>query len=129
MALTASDLTRQEWLAYHPERAFHQHSQGVERSISARQRRAFRIARRAARLLKEQFSAQSVCVFGSLARSGAFTLYSDIDLAAWGIPAQRFYAAVAGVTGLSAEFRIDLVDANACPPALSAAIEAEGLPL
>jgi hypothetical protein len=40
--------------------------------------------------------------------------WSDIDLAVWGIPAAAFYEAVAAVTGLDAEFCIDLLDPESC---------------
>ena len=32
-----------------------------------------------------------------------YSVWSDIDLAAWGIPPERFFAAVAAMTGLSAD--------------------------
>jgi predicted nucleotidyltransferase len=68
-----------------------------------------------------------VILFGSLSAKRAFTRWSDIDLAAWGIPPEQFYAAVAMVTGLSAEFKLDLVDPQSCQPSLRAAIEQGGV--
>ncbi|KAF0108584.1 MAG: nucleotidyl transferase domain-containing protein [Anaerolineaceae bacterium] len=65
-------------------------------------------------------------MFGSLARAGDFTLWSDIDLAARGIPPKRVYEAVGAVTGLSAEFKIDLIELETCPAALRERIETEG---
>jgi hypothetical protein len=56
-----------------------------------------------------------------------FTRWSDIDSAAWGIPPDAFSRAVAAVTGLSAEFKIDLVDPEDCRPALRQAIDREGI--
>ncbi|HHY93177.1 MAG TPA: nucleotidyltransferase domain-containing protein, partial [Firmicutes bacterium] len=38
-------------------------------------------------------------------------------------------AAVAAVTGLSAEFKVDLVDVTACRPAIQKAAESEGIDL
>jgi hypothetical protein len=38
------------------------------------------------------------------------------------VPADRFYATVAAITGLSAEFKVDLVDAEACKASLREAI-------
>jgi predicted nucleotidyltransferase len=64
-----------------------------------------------------------------LAHDAWFTLWSDIDLAAWGIPPERFYDAVAAITGLSPAFRIDLVDPDACRSALRATVEREGIEL
>ncbi len=58
-----------------------------------------------------------------------FILWSDIDLAAWGIPPQRFYEAVADITGLSGEFQVDLVDPRSCQPTLHQDIVEEGMDL
>ena len=46
-------------------------------------------------------------MFGSLVHDAWFTPWSDIDLAAWGISPERFYGAVAAITGLSPTFRIE----------------------
>jgi hypothetical protein len=43
--------------------------------------------------------------------------------------ADRFYAAVAAVTGLSPEFKIDLVDAETYKPSLREAIHRDGIPV
>lgn len=95
--------------------------------LSKRYRRAWRLAKKAAGILKESFSAKKVVVFGSLTRRSWFNQWSDIDLAVWGVPDHRFYAAVGSITGLSAEFKIDLVDANNCPDYLRRAIQNEGI--
>lgn len=58
-----------------------------------------------------------------------FTPWSDIDLAVEGAPAERFYAAVAFVTGLSETIQIDLVDLNQCNQTLRLAIERKSLEL
>lgn len=83
-------------------------------------------AKRAAQILRKSFEAKRVVLFGSLVENGGFTQWSDIDLAAWGIPPQQFYAAVAAVTALSNEFKIDLVDAEVCPPTLRDVIDSKG---
>jgi predicted nucleotidyltransferase len=72
--------------------------------------RAWDTARSAARLLKESYEARRVVVFGSLASESRFTKWSDIDLAAWGIPYDKFFRAVAAVNDLGGEFSVDLVD-------------------
>ncbi|MCK9420078.1 MAG: nucleotidyltransferase domain-containing protein [Nitrospirae bacterium] len=78
--------------------------------------------------LKRRFGAKKVALFGSLAR-GEFDRWSDIDLAAWGIPAADFYRAVAFATGFSGNWRVDLVDAEDCSPSLRAVLEREGVEL
>lgn len=98
----------------------------TSRELAKRRRKAYQTARKAAEILRREFGAQKVIVFGSLSRRGGFTLWSDIDIAAWGIPAPRFFDAVAAVTGFSAEFKLDVVDPESCPPALREVIEQEG---
>lgn len=100
-----------------------------EQAIAMRYQEAMKVARRAAALLKSSFGARKVAVFGSLASASRFTRWSDIDLAVWGIPEKRFYAAVAAVTGLSRRFRIDLVDPADCRESLKEAIDREGVEL
>ncbi len=90
---------------------------------------AWNAARAASHILKEKFGAFRVVLFGSLARPSDFTQWSDIDIAAWGIPADKFYRAVADVTGFSKEFDINLTDVDTCPPKLLKAVEKEGIDL
>jgi predicted nucleotidyltransferase len=87
------------------------------------------VARAAAKVLREQFGATRVVAFGSLAHRDGFTLWSDIDLAAWGITPGAFYRAVAVVTGISPEFKVDLVAPEDCQPTLRHVIEREGVAL
>jgi predicted nucleotidyltransferase len=123
MSETALDLSREEWRAYRP---------GVRIAsldVSDRWERAWEVAQTASDLLRLRFGATRVVVFGSLAHREWFTPWSDIDLAAWGIPPGAFYRAVAAVTGLSAEFKVDLVAPEDCRPTLRRAIEQEGVAL
>ena len=126
---TALDLSAEEWKSYAPLQAIRQHHSSVRAQLAQRRRRAMRVARQAAALLRSDFSAQRVVLFGSLASRGGFTLWSDIDLAVWGVAPQQFFAAVAAVTGMSAEFKIDLVDLGFCPASLHKAIEQDGVDL
>lgn len=96
-------------------------------TLTKRYQEAWELAKRAALLLKESFGAKNVFVFGSLVKNSWFTRWSDVDLATWGIPPDRFYAAVGAVTGLTTDFKVDLVDAKACRDSLRKAIEAEGI--
>ncbi len=66
-------------------------------------------------------------VFGSLARTKFFSQWSDIDLAAWGIAPDKYFSAVAVVTGLSPDFKIDLVEPDTCNEALRSSIQKYGL--
>lgn len=53
--------------------------------LEKRHQHAWAIARQAADILKEEFKASRVVVFGSLVQPGRFHLSSDIDLAVWDI--------------------------------------------
>lgn len=99
------------------------------KSAPERREKAWATARQIAQMLHEEYGATRVRVFGSLVHGGWFGPKSDIDLAVWGIPAHRFYCAVAAATGYSHEFEIDLLDPHDCRPVLRQVIEDEGFDL
>jgi len=129
MSLTALELSPEALKKYRPLEAIRRRRKKQGAEISRRRRRAHTAARKAAKLLKTEFGAKEVILFGSLARRGSFTLFSDIDLASRGIPSDRYYTAVDTVLRLSAEFKIDLVELETCPPTLLKSIEKDGKPL
>jgi predicted nucleotidyltransferase len=129
MIKTALELTAEEWRAYQPWARNLQHHREEEATLRQRREEAWDVARAAAITLRQRFGATRVVVFGSLTRPAQFTRWSDIDLAAWGIPADRSYQAVAAVASLSPHFKIDLVDIEVCRPALRQVIEQEGVAL
>lgn len=94
--------------------------------IKPRLAQAWKIARRAARLLREQFHATRVVAFGSLLHEKRFHEWSDIDLAAWGLSPEQTFRAIGAVMDLDRTFEINLVDVNACSASLLASIEREG---
>jgi len=118
-----------EWRAYRPGDPPQSLSASLSTTAEDFRLQAWEVARRAARLLREKYEATRVVLFGSLAHEAWFTPDSDIDLAAWGIPAERFYRAVAEVTGMSPIFKIDLVDGETCRASLRAVLEREGVEL
>jgi len=97
--------------------------------IKRRREQAWRVARRAARLLKDEIKATRVLVFGSLVHSDCFTRWSDIDLAAWGIAPEDTLRAIGAVLDLDDEIEVNLVDVNTCRPSLLAVIERDGVEL
>jgi uncharacterized protein len=127
MTHTTRELPRERWSTYQTAAAIRQRRQQNAAFEMQRRERAWRLARAAAEVLYENFGAARVTVFGSLANNNQFTQWSDIDLVAWGIPPDRFYAAVAAVTALSADIKIDLVDPDNCPLSLQEVIEREGV--
>lgn len=124
--MTALDLSPEALKQYRPHEAVRRRKGAASEELSKRRHRAMMVAHKAADLLREEFGAKDVFVFGSLARRGGFTPWSDVDLAAFGIPPSRFFEAVGAVIGLSSEFKLDLVDIETCPDSLREAIVTEG---
>lgn len=118
---TALDLSPQQWQSYNLAML-----PSCEADLE-RWQRGWQLAHILASLLREQFGATRVAVFGSLNQPDWFDAHSDIDLAVWDIPPTRFYQAVAAVTALSSEFEVDLVDGDACLPHLSKTLEKEAI--
>jgi len=79
------------------------------RETEDRRRAAWVTVRRAARVLKEDFGATQVIVFGSLAHGAWFGPRSDIDLAAEGISPEAFWRAWCALDRLDPAFEIDLM--------------------
>lgn len=78
-------------------------------------------ARNAATVLKGEYGATRVVLFGSMLDPEHMTRHSDIDLAVWGIKSDDYLRA-----GVAAEkghqFSVDLIDAETTPPYIQAAI-------
>lgn len=100
------------------------------RRAAARRRaeQALGVARKAAAVLRQEFGAERVWLFGSLAR-GTFDAASDIDLAVDGIEEKAFLRALGRLISLHPDFSVDLVDIREARPGLRRAIEEEGVPL
>ncbi len=129
MAKTALDITGDEWRAYDMGAAVRRRQASVDHQAQERWEQAQELAREAARRLREQFGARRVLLFGSAVERSSFTRWSDVDLAVWGVPPERFYAAVAAVTSLSTDIPVDLVDTEQCSEDLKKTIEQEGVEL
>jgi predicted nucleotidyltransferase len=125
MSRTALEVPVSEWKSYRlgPK------AMDNRESDPGRWQRAWAFACSLAALLRERYGATRVVAFGSLVQRDWFGSHSDIDLAAWDIPPDRFFRAVAAVTGISAEFEVDLVDPSYCRGSLRGAIEQEGVDL
>ena len=124
---TASELTPQQVAAYRA--AARRRWQQEQQELQQRQTRAWQLARCAADLLKTRFGASRVVLFGSLVREGCFTPWSDVDIAAWGIPPTDTWRAMSALLELDTTIAVNLVLAESCRPSLSAAIEQEGIEL
>lgn len=127
MARTAAQVTEIEMAAYRA--AARQRQMQEEQEIACRRERAWALARQAATLLREQFGATRVVLFGSLVHQAAFTPWSDVDIAAWGIRPDDTLRALGAVLDLDAEIEVNLVDVSTAHSSLLDLIEQEGIEL
>lgn len=129
MPKTALQMTPDEWKRYKHSFQAGRGISGCPAAAQGNREKALQTAKHAARVLREHFGAKRVIVFGSLATDIGFTEFSDIDLAAWGIPFNEYYRAVAAVTGFSERYKIDLVDPELCRESIKKAILEQGMEL
>ncbi len=87
------------------------------------------LARQGAKILKSEFHAQKVVVFGSLVNRQRFFERSDIDLAAWGVPEHLYLRALGKLLDLTTEFSIDLIRVEEARDHIRQAVEDEGIEL
>jgi predicted nucleotidyltransferase len=99
----------------------------ASRTLALRRERAREVAQQAAVLLKEQFGATQVAVFGSTVHGHWFSATSDIDIAASGLASDEYFTAVARLQDLSPEFKVDLVALEHCKAELRESIAREGV--
>ena len=123
---TALEMKPEEWRRCNPSRKIAARF-AQSRSLEERRGKALDVAKQAASLLRRKFGAERVMLFGSLASKDAFTPWSDIDLAVWGIAPDEFYSAVAVVTGLSPVFKVDLVEPDTCRKRIKDVIQKQGI--
>jgi len=95
--------------------------------LEARRSRAWEVAHRAAAILKDEFGARQVALFGSLTGATTFHLRSDVDLAVWGLEERHYYRAVSRLQDLDPSIEVDLVEVEHARPSLRAVIEREGV--
>lgn len=95
----------------------------------AHRARALDVARQAAHVLRASFGARRVVLFGSLARGGNVSWRSDVDLAVWGMPADRYFVAVGRLQAIDPAVEVDVVRGEDAPPAPRSVIEADGVEL
>lgn len=126
MTKTASGLNDTEIRAY--REAARKRRRQEEDALNRRVEEAWLLARRTANLLRVQFGASRVCVFGSLVK-GVFTPWSDLDILAWGIDPDETFRAMGAASDLGSEIRVNLVDARTATPSLLEAAEREGVDL
>ena len=80
-------------------------------------------------MLKEQFGAAQVAVFGDLLYPDKFYERSDVNLAVWGLDERLYLKAVSRLLDIDPEISVNLVEAEFARPYLLALIEQEGAAL
>lgn len=83
-------------------------------ALRDRRRRAVGCARRLAEVLGKQFGARRVVLVGSTMDAERFSERSDIDLLVYGLPAARYFQAVA--RAMDEPFDVDIIPAERAHP-------------
>ena len=96
-----------------------------EAQIKLAKQQAWDQAQRATTLLKQEFGATRILVFGSLVKN-RFSLESDIDMAVAGVAKDRFFEAVAAVNG-GCDRWIDLKPIESLEPYFWQRIQSQGI--
>ena len=122
---TAAQLTKAEILDY--KKKMKDKADSFTFQDKKRKERAWKVAKKAARILKKEFETQKVVVFGSLITQQGFNKWSDIDIAVWGLADKDLFKAMGHVQDLDPEFEINLVDVNTCSQSLFDVINSEGV--
>lgn len=99
-----------------------------QRLLEIRYVNAWEIARKAACILKDEYSANEVILFGSLLHKQFFSLTSDIDVAVSGISYDKFFDALYRV-GFLSDIEIEMVDIEECRDYIKEIIKKEGIKL
>jgi len=126
MGLTSA-ITQQEMAQY--QATARQRATKRRQALLARRLAARQTAEQAAALLKRDYGASRVLLFGSLSRDEPFSLHSDIDLAVWGLDERIYYRVVSRLLDLDPSVSIDLLRAETLSADLLCVIETTGLSL
>lgn len=124
MTKTALSLTTKEIAAYRRAASLIEPKRQI--LIQAHRTRAWRVARKAAKILKAEFGVKKVVLFGSLLHPALFHDRSDVDLAVWGLSGRAYYRAASVLLDIEPSISVDLVAFEDTRPALQAVILKEG---
>lgn len=119
------DVTPEQMARYRATARRRQTEKARQRTL--RRQRAWEVAHQAGQILKEQFGARKVVLFGSALFAERFHERSDIDVAVWGIDERDYYRAVSRLLDIDPTIAVDLVEAEFAPLKLLAVIEQEGV--
>ena len=117
-------LTAEQLSVY--QRTAQQRWSAQQREMAQRRRQAWRLARRAAAFLKQEYGATRVVVFGSLSHGGWFHARSDLDLAVEGLKPGVIWRAWSAVERVVPGFQVDLIELETATDPLRQRIEEQG---
>ncbi|MYH80862.1 hypothetical protein F4141_09170 [Candidatus Poribacteria bacterium] len=123
---TAKDLSPEELAEYRRQIDLQFQNRKVDGALL---QRAWQTAHRIAQILYKDFGATQVAVFGSLAEPEAFSKWSDIDIAVWGIPNDKYFRAASVTSDISGLFKVDLVDFDSCKGLFRQRIQSQLTPI
>lgn len=96
------------------------------KAVRARRLRAWRVAHKAAKILRREFGVKKIVAFGSLLDPKLFHSKSDIDLAVWDIPTKEYYRAISLLLDIDPMISVDLINIEDAKPNLKKIITEEG---
>jgi len=89
---------------------------------------AWKCAKKAAALLKENYGIKKLWLFGSLVSGKHFTVHSDIDLFVEGFPAEAdFWVALGQAENATAPFPLNLILEENARPGIKEKVRKEGV--
>ena len=123
---TAKDLSPEELREYRLRLDEHFQNRKVDEALL---QRAWHTAHRIATMLYDDFGATKVAVFGSLAEQESFSKWSDIDIAVWGIPNNKYFRAASIASDINGLFKVDLVDFESSKGLFRERIQSQLIPI
>lgn len=126
---TALELTRAGWQPYLAAARQSAPAPTLAASQRAARQTLLRRVRSVAILLKSQYGARRVVLFGSLAHRGWFTSDSDVDLAVEGVSSADYWRAWRAAEESIDDRQVDLIDLADASDSLRLAIQRYGVEL
>lgn len=117
-------------IKYQSYRAHWQQRKAKERSrLKQRHQDGLETAKALADILKSDFGARKVVLFGSMLSVNNIRMRSDLDLMAWGLASDDYIKALTALMRQSDSFAVDLVRIEEAPPSLKKYVLEKGLVL
>ncbi|WP_448573869.1 nucleotidyltransferase family protein [Trichothermofontia sp.] len=103
-----------------------QRRQQQQRQLQAYHQTLLAVAAQAAQILKQEFGAQQVWLFGSVLVPQSIHAYSDLDLAVAALDPSQYFVALARLLDLDPNVSVDLVEIERASEGLRSRILSEG---